>query len=84
MGGGTGNIRTQRWQSGTVGSRTLGSILAGTGGGAGGARRIYGYYARYGNKNNSPFKDIFDINYGQFRSRAEFFIGSIYPGSLNV
>ena len=76
MGGGTGNIRTQRWQSGTVGSRTLGSILAGTGGGAGGTRRIYGYYARQ-NGGVSPFKSIFDINYGQFRSRAQYFIGSV-------
>jgi hypothetical protein len=75
MGGGTGNIRTQRWQSGTVGSRTLGSILAGTGGGAGGARRIYSYYASFGNKNISPFKDIFNINYGQFRSNYSFIIG---------
>ena len=76
MGGGTGNIRTQRWQSGTVGSRTLGSILAGTGGGAGGARRIYGYFAKYANKNISSYTNIFNINYGQYRARAQFFIGS--------
>jgi hypothetical protein len=77
MGGGTGNIRTQRWQSGSVGSRTLGSILAGTGGGAGGARRIYGYYAKQNGGAISPFTSIFDINYGQFRSRAQYFIGSV-------
>jgi hypothetical protein len=77
MGGGTGNIRTLRNQSGTVGSRTLGSILAGTGGGAGGTRRIYGYYARQNREAVSPFKSIFDINYGQFRSRAQYFIGSV-------
>jgi hypothetical protein len=80
MGGGTGNIRTQRWQSGTVGSRTLGSILAGTGGGAGGARRIYGYYATKGLTTNQIYNDIFNIDYGQFRARSQFFIGSIYPG----
>lgn len=81
MGGGTGNIRTQRWQSGTVGSRTIGSILAGTGGGAGGARRIYAYYVRRDGGNPSPFKSIFNIDRGQFASRAEYFIGAIYPGS---
>ena len=67
MGGGTGNIRTQRWQSGTVGYRTLGSILAGTGGGAGGARRIYGYYANKGISIKQIYADMFNINYGQFR-----------------
>ena len=47
--GGTGNLRTLRNQSGTVGSRTLGSILASGGGGSGSFRRVYGYYA---NRNN--------------------------------
>lgn len=47
MGGGTGNIRTLRNQSGTVGYRTLGSILA-NGSGAGSTRRLYGYYAGLG------------------------------------
>jgi hypothetical protein len=45
--GGTGNIRTLRNQSGTVGYRTLGSILA-NGSGAGSTRRLYGYYASLG------------------------------------
>ena len=48
--GGTGNIRTLRNQSGTVGSRTLGSILA-SGSGAGSVRRLYGYYASLGQQN---------------------------------
>lgn len=69
--GGTGNIRTLRNQSGTVGSRTLGSILAGGGGGAGGARRIYGYYAHLG---QSPISQMFNIYRGQFKSRAEWFL----------
>ena len=48
--GGTGNLRTLRNQSGTNGSRTLGSILAcSSGAGAGSVRRVYGYYA---NRNN--------------------------------
>lgn len=81
MGGNTGNIRTQRNQSGTVGYRTLGSILAGTGGGAGSVRRVYAYYVKKNGGSPSLFKSIFDINYGQFNSRAEYFIGTIYPGS---
>jgi hypothetical protein len=45
MGGSTGNIRTLRNQSGTVGSRTLGSILASDSGiGAGSFKRMY-YWA---------------------------------------
>jgi hypothetical protein len=43
--GGTGNIRTLRSQSGSNGSRTLGSILASdAAAGAGSARRIYAWY----------------------------------------
>ena len=81
MGGNTGNIRTLRNQSGSVGYRTLGSILASDGGaGAGSVRRIYGYYARQNVGNPSPFTSIFDINRGQFTSRAQYFIGAIYPG----
>lgn len=81
MGGGTGNIRTLRNQSGTSGSRTLCSILASDGGsGAGSVRRIYGYYVKQNGENPSPFKYIFDINRGQFQSRAQWFIGAIYPG----
>lgn len=76
MGGNTGNIRTLRNQSGTVGSRTLGSILASDGGsGAGSVRRMYGYWA---NQNNgvSPFTEIFSINRGQFRNRSQWFLNS--------
>ena len=63
MGGNTGNIRTLRNQSGTVGSRTLGSILASDGGaGAGSVRRIYGYYAKQQNQN--IFNAIFGIQRG--------------------
>ena len=74
MGGGTGNIRTQRVQSGTVGNRTIGSILAGgNGGGAGSLRRVYGWYA----KTNTPsefYNSVFNIKYGQFGNRVEFLI----------
>ncbi len=77
MGGNTGNIRTLRVQSGTVGSRTLGSILAGgNGGGAGSVRRMYGWYT----KNHTPdqfYQSFFDIKYGQFRNRAEWFLNNV-------
>jgi hypothetical protein len=77
MGGGTGNIRTQRVQSGTVGSRTLGSILAGgNGGGAGSTRRMYAWFV----KNNSQgqfYNSVFDIKYGQFRDRARWFLNNV-------
>jgi hypothetical protein len=46
----TGNIRTLRNQSGTVGSRTWGSIFASGGGGAGSFRRVYGYYTNRGQR----------------------------------
>jgi hypothetical protein len=42
----TGNLRTLRNQSGTVGSRTLGSILASTNAGSGSFTRVYKYFAR--------------------------------------
>jgi hypothetical protein len=45
--GGTGNLRTLRNQSGTVGSRTLGSILASSSGaGSGSFQRVYKYFRR--------------------------------------
>jgi hypothetical protein len=78
MGGNTGNIRTQRVQSGTVGSRTLGSILAGgNGGGAGSVRRVYGWYS----KNNilpEFYNSVFNINYGQYSNRVEFLLPGRY------
>ena len=48
--GGTGNLRTLRNQSGTVGSRTWQSILASGGGGAGSFRRVYGYFSGRGQR----------------------------------
>ena len=80
MGGTTGNIRTLRNQSGTVGNRTLGSILAsGNAGGAGSVRRMYAFYRKQ-NPDVNPFTPIFGINRGQFQDRAQWFIGAIYPG----
>ena len=75
MGGNTGNIRTLRNQSGTVGYRTLGSILSNdSGSGAGSVRRIYGYYIRQNGGNPSPFTSIFNINRGQFQARSQWFL----------
>lgn len=69
-------LRTLRNQSGTCGSRTLGSILAGGGGGgAGSTRRMYGWYMK--NHTTSQFYDaVFGIRYGEFRNRAEFLLGN--------
>lgn len=81
MGGSTGNIRTLRAQSGTVGSRTYLSILtSGNAGGAGSVNRMYKYYMKQNGGNPSPFTSIFHINRGQFQSRAQWFIGAVYPG----
>ena len=79
MGGTTGNIRTLRNQPGTVGYRTLGSILtSGNAGGAGSVRRMYAFY-RSQNPDVSPFTPIFGINRGQFRSRAQWCLENVYP-----
>jgi hypothetical protein len=60
--GGTGNLRTLRNQSGTVGNRTLASILASANGsGAGSFRRVYGYYASKRNGIN-PLIFLLGIN----------------------
>ena len=72
MGQGGLAIRTLRNQSGTNGSRTLGSILVGgsSGSGAGSVRRMYGWYV----KNNSQdqfYNTVFNLNYGKFRSHTE-------------
>jgi hypothetical protein len=77
MGGGTGNIRTLRNQSGTVGNRTFLSIVtSGNAGGAGSVRRMYAFYKKQ-NPDASPFTPIFGINKGQFASRAQWFIGAV-------
>lgn len=45
----TGNLRTLRGQSSTVGSRTIGSILANSSGsGAGSLLRVYNFYNKRG------------------------------------
>ena len=71
MGGNTGNLRTLRNQSGTVGYRTLGSILASDGGsgGAGSARRLFGYYRNQGLSVQQFYQVVFNINYGQNKQR---------------
>jgi len=76
--GGTGYIRTQRAQSGTVGSRTLGSILAsGSGGGAGSTRRIYGWYSHNNNNPGQFYNSVFGIKYGQFRNNLQSFFKNV-------
>ena len=76
MGGNTGNIRTLRL-SASSGTRTFTSMIAdAASAGAGGARRTLAWYIRngYANPNNA----VFNIRYGQFKSRTEWFIQS-YP-----
>lgn len=74
MGGNTGNIRTQRNQSGTVGYRTLGSILASDGAnGAGSARRVYAWYKANG------YAGVFDrlrTNPEEINSRIQYYISN--------
>lgn len=62
MGGGTGNIRTQRI-SASNGYRTLGSILAngGSSSGAGSSRRIYSYYSKQGYTPTQFFNYLFGM-----------------------
>jgi hypothetical protein len=75
MAGGTGSLRTLRNQSGTNGSRTLGSILASdAGAGAGSVRRVYGYYARQGLSSSLFYKETFNLDYGKFRARTDWFL----------
>jgi hypothetical protein len=75
MGGSTGSFGTYRNQSGSNGSRTLGSILASDAlNGAGSARRIVSYYTqpRHNPRNINPFTLVWGINYGQFAGQARF------------
>ena len=78
MGGGTGNIRTGRI-SATGGYRTIGSMIAnGASSGAGSCRRVIAWYARNGFvNNNGTYGATFDIKFGQFRDRAQWFISNV-------
>ena len=75
MGGNTGNIRS-RTPSSVNGYKTFASIIAGDSlAGAGSVRRMYGYYKNI-NPDATPFTPIFHIDYGQFRSRSQWFLSS--------
>jgi hypothetical protein len=79
MGGSTGNIRTLRL-SATGGTRTIGSMIANdsASAGAGSVRRILAYYKTRLNKDISQFYfSIYDLRYGKFASRAQFFIKTV-------
>jgi hypothetical protein len=75
MGGGTGNLRTQRI-SASNGYRTLGSILANTasGDGAGGLNRLYKWYYRQQLKANGFYFDVLGLREGEYRDRANLFM----------
>jgi hypothetical protein len=80
MGGSTtGGLNTQRI-SASNGYRTLGSMIAngGSGAGAGSTRRVLSWYARNGiTVGNGFYREIFNLNYGQFRSRAQWFVQNV-------
>lgn len=80
MGGNTGSLRTLRNQSGSNGSRTLGSILAsdGVSGGAGSMRRVFAYYARNGNISEF-YQQVMNLKYGKFRNKTQWFISDVFP-----
>ena len=73
MGGGTGNLRTQRI-SASNGYRTLGSILANTasGDGAGGLNRLYKWYYRQQLRNNFYY-DVLGLRQGEYSDRQYLF-----------
>jgi hypothetical protein len=71
MGGNTGNIRTLRNQSETVGERTLGSIIASdSGNGAGSIARLAKWYASRGPANDTPafFVNVLGVKKGIFKN----------------
>ena len=72
MGQGGLAIRTLRNQSGTNGSRTLGSILAGgsSGSGAGSVRRMYSWYVKNNSQNSQNSQNKNDVKTMQPISRA--------------
>jgi len=74
MGQGGLAIRTLRVQSGTNGSRTLGSILTGgNSGGAGSSRRMYSWYAK-NNTTDQFYNTAFNLSYGKFRNNTQWFL----------
>ena len=74
MGGGAGGLITQRWQSGTCGSRTLGSILA-SNHNAGSAGRLIKWQLSQNRQNlEQAYGTVFGIQRGQFRNRAQWFL----------
>jgi hypothetical protein len=76
MGGNTGNIRTSRI-SATGGTRTFTSLVAdGASAGAGSCRRTIAWYTRNGTVQGA-YKSVFDIEYGQFRNRTQWFLGGL-------
>jgi hypothetical protein len=69
--------RTLRNQSGSCGSRTIGSMLTGGGSGAGGVRRMYAWYK----KNNTSvqfYDNILDIKYGKFKKNPEWLLSNVF------
>lgn len=75
MGGNTGNLRTQRNQSGVNGQRTLGSILASdSGNGAGSIARLAKWYAIRGPADGTQgfYNNVFGLKTGSFGNFRNF------------
>lgn len=74
MGGNTGSIRTLNNQSGTVGFRTYGSIIASDSlSGAGSFRRVYGWYKKFNSLTNFYDQGL-GLTYGEFKNRKHYFL----------
>lgn len=73
----TGGLITRNFQSSSNGSRTLGSILASSGGGAGSPRRVYNYYQKNANI-NAFYLNVFGLRYGQYRNTPQLVLTNNY------
>jgi hypothetical protein len=74
MGGNTGSIRTLNSQSGTVGYRTYGSIIASDSlAGAGSFRRVYGWFKKHKGITNY-YQDALGLTFGEYKQRKQFFL----------
>jgi hypothetical protein len=76
MGGNTGNIRTQRFQSGTVGYRTFGSIIS-SGNNSASLRRVYTWYVK-NNSTSNFYSQVLNLASGKFKDRGQYFMKSVY------
>jgi hypothetical protein len=70
MGGNTGNIRGQRFQSSSNGVKTLGSIIS-SGGSGGSTQRIYNWYQKKYDV-GTFYQNVFGLQYGELKGRGQY------------